>query len=141
MSKPARIRFQYPGWDMAWWTGLFILFAAVGVWVSVTIGKTSWYLVAAMGLSIPAIGVWFRVRMAGHTFVVVNTFFGILGIAGLFVLPFHWRTILRIAMSFSTAYSALEWTRRILIENELLDEGLCWDDVKELMKDQERFPD
>lgn len=141
MSKPTRIRFQYPGGDMAWWTGLCILCAPLGLWMIISTGEAQWYLVAAMSFSIPAVGVWFRIRPAGHMFVVVNTLLGILGIAGLFILPFHWRTVLRIALSFSTAYSALEWTRRILIENELLDEGLCWDEVKELMEDQESFPD
>lgn len=141
MSKPTRIRFQYPGGDMAWWTGMCILFVPLGLWIMIGPGETPWYVVAAMSFSLPALGVWFRIRTAGHMFVVVNTLLGILGIAGLFMLPFSMRAILRIVISFSTAYSALEWTRRILIENEMLDEGLCWDDIKELMKNRERFSD
>lgn len=126
---------------MAWWTGLCILLALFGSWVIVSTGDAPWYLMVVMALSVPALGVWFRIRVAGHVFVVVNTFCGILGIAALFLVPFSWRMVFRVVMSFATAHSALEWTRRILLENEMLDEGLCWDDIVELMQDQEELPD
>lgn len=118
-----KIRFQYPGGDLAFYTGLILLFIPFGILIAIDKGVMEWYITLLLLMAIPSLGIWFRVRTAGFVFFFLSVLGLLIGVLSLFVLPFRMKMLLRLFITASTAHSAWSWTQRIQAENEMLDEG------------------
>ena len=135
MSERSRIRFTYPGWDIAWWTVLMVVGGCYCVWARLQGNTPPWYIDFIGLLSIPAVALWFRVRPAGHFFLVFHGVGFVFGTAWLiWQQDFAFRSIMRSLVAFSTAAACLRWTRRILRENELEAEGVPPEAIKARIK-------
>lgn len=135
MTVRRKIRFAYPGWDIAWWTLLLLAGGCFCVWMRARGATPEWYIDFIGLLSIPALALWFRIRAAGHFFLVFHAAGLVLGTVWLlWQADFTLRAIVRPLVAFSTAASCLSWTRRILRENELEDEGMSPDAIRKMVK-------
>lgn len=101
--------FRYPGGDVATCTVLWIVIAAGAVWLGVTSGDFPWYFAACTLTGAAGAAMWFQVRAAGYIFGGINALFAVIGILGLFVMPFSWGHLARLAGALYASSTAILW--------------------------------
>lgn len=109
------MRFQYPGFNVALVTAIWLLLGFGTAWVGITGGTVAWYMIVASHISVVAAGMWFRIRYAGYAFSVVSLILGIAGVLVLILMP-NARSLKRgiVALgNFYAGYVAWDWARKL----------------------------
>ena len=103
------VKFKYPGFDVAFCTGIWIIFGIMAICIAPTMGRIPWYFIAVIVTAIPALGMWFQLRFAGYVFGSINGFLALIGILAILLGGFSTYTCLRVAAVAATAWISFRW--------------------------------
>ena len=108
------MKISYPGSDVAFCTGFWIVLGAFCIGVGISRGDMPWTWIVAIHIAVIGLGMWFRIRSAGYTFGAINLFLGVIGLLGLILMGgFSTKLCARIVGNFYAAWASVEWARKL----------------------------
>ncbi len=112
------MKFEYPGSDVAFWTGIWIALGGFAIWIQITSGEMPWFMGLCLVIGMFGLGMWFRLRSAGYVFGIITLLLAVIGLFGLFWLGFSWKKLMHVGGNFYSAWAAYEWLKKTRDETD-----------------------